>query len=271
VLQKLKNVRGGQEDTAPSNEKTHQREKLERFKRMCQMLERVNQAESSSSSSSSDSDSDSQGSEDEEEEEQEEEESSDGGGGGGGISGASSNGGARRPRDRRSAAAALGFSESDEDEEEDDGEEEEEGAGGWRGTAAREDEAGDWQRATAPRNSKAKGGREPSQGKENQHSARHARSQAGRKPPRPAGQLSLRTMARTQFLNRPPVSSPPKPLQMERHVVKPPPDSPEPDSLPLETGADHVMQRDAWLAVFRYLSHRDLCVCMRVCRTLNRW
>ncbi|XP_078064536.1 uncharacterized protein LOC144490703, partial [Mustelus asterias] len=258
---KLRNVRGGQEEPVPSNEKTHQREKLERFKRMCQMLDRVNQAESSSSSSSSESDSDSQGSEDEEEEP--EEESSDGGGGGA-VSGLSSNGGSRRPRDRRSAAAALGFSESEEDEEE----EEAAGRGG-----ARQDEAGDCQRAAASRNGKAKGGREPSQGKENQHSARHdrARAQAGRKLPRPAGQLGLRTMARTQFLNRPPVSSPPKPLQMERHVVKPPPDSPEPGSLPLETGADHIMQRDAWLAVFQYLSHRDLCVCMRVCRTLNRW
>ncbi|XP_072340263.1 F-box/LRR-repeat protein 19-like isoform X3 [Scyliorhinus torazame] len=265
---KLKNVRG-QEDTAPSNEKTHQREKLERFKRMCQMLERVNQAESSSSSSSSDSDSDSQGSEDEEEEQEEEESSDGGGGGGGGISGASSNGGVRRPRDRRAVAAALGFSESEEEEEDDD-DEEETGAV----AVACEDEMDECQRAaTTPRNSKAKGGREPSQGKENQHSARHdrARAQAGRKLPRPAGQLGLRTMARTQFLNRPPVSSPPKPLQMERHVVKPPPDSPEPDSLPLETGADHIMQRDAWLAVFQYLSHRDLCVCMRVCRTLNRW
>ncbi|XP_078394376.1 uncharacterized protein LOC144678485, partial [Cetorhinus maximus] len=267
---KLKNVRG-QEDLASSNEKTHQREKLERFKQMCQMLERVNQADSSSSSSSSDSDSDSQGSEDEEEEPDDEESSDGGGGGGGGISGASSNGGARRPRDRRTAAAALGFSESEEEEEEDDEEEEEDEE---TPTAARQDEADECQRgASAARNGKAKGAREPSQGKENQHSARHerARGLGGRKLPRPAGQLGLRTMARTQFLNRPPISSAPKPLQMERHVVKPPPDSPEPDSLPLETGADHVMQRHAWLSVFQHLSHRDLCVCMRVCRTLNRW
>ncbi|XP_075784827.1 LOW QUALITY PROTEIN: F-box/LRR-repeat protein 19 [Pelodiscus sinensis] len=68
------------------------------------------------------------------------------------------------------------------------------------------------------------------------------------------------------------VPSPPKPLlQLERHVVRPPPDSPEPDSLPLDSGSDHVMQRDVWLAVFQHLSYRELCVCMRVCRTWSRW
>ncbi|XP_053884691.1 LOW QUALITY PROTEIN: F-box/LRR-repeat protein 19 [Malaclemys terrapin pileata] len=76
----------------------------------------------------------------------------------------------------------------------------------------------------------------------------------------------------TQFLQWPLVPSPPKPLlQLERHVVRPPPDSPEPDSLPLDSGSDHVMQRDVWLAVFQHLSYRELCVCMRVCRTWSRW
>ncbi|XP_031804390.1 lysine-specific demethylase 2B [Sarcophilus harrisii] len=32
-----------------------------------------------------------------------------------------------------------------------------------------------------------------------------------------------------------------------------------------------VMQREVWMAVFSYLSHSDLCVCMRVCKTWNRW
>lgn len=31
------------------------------------------------------------------------------------------------------------------------------------------------------------------------------------------------------------------------------------------------MTRDIWLRVFTYLSHRELCVCMRVCRTWSRW
>ncbi|KAL6042303.1 hypothetical protein STEG23_012789 [Scotinomys teguina] len=72
--------------------------------------------------------------------------------------------------------------------------------------------------------------------------------------------------------SRPPSStSPPKCIQMERHVIRPPPISPPPDSLPLDDGAAHVMHREVWMAVFSYLSHQDLCVCMRVCRTWNRW
>ncbi|XP_040202831.1 lysine-specific demethylase 2B isoform X3 [Rana temporaria] len=72
--------------------------------------------------------------------------------------------------------------------------------------------------------------------------------------------------------NRPPPAlSPPKCVQMERHVIRPPPISPPPDSLPLENGATHVMQREVWMAIFSYLSHKDLCICMRVCKTWNRW
>nr|XP_019589576.1 PREDICTED: lysine-specific demethylase 2B isoform X2 [Rhinolophus sinicus] len=75
-----------------------------------------------------------------------------------------------------------------------------------------------------------------------------------------------------RVISRPPPSvSPPKCIQMERHVIRPPPISPPPDSLPLDDGAAHVMHREVWMAVFSYLSHRDLCVCMRVCRTWNRW
>ncbi|XP_021487039.1 lysine-specific demethylase 2B isoform X11 [Meriones unguiculatus] len=75
-----------------------------------------------------------------------------------------------------------------------------------------------------------------------------------------------------RVISRPPPSaSPPKCIQMERHVIRPPPISPPPDSLPLDDGAAHVMHREVWMAVFSYLSHHDLCVCMRVCRTWNRW
>uniref|UniRef100_G3U157 Lysine-specific demethylase 2B n=1 Tax=Loxodonta africana TaxID=9785 RepID=G3U157_LOXAF len=75
-----------------------------------------------------------------------------------------------------------------------------------------------------------------------------------------------------RVISRPPPSvSPPKCIQMERHVIRPPPISPPPDSLPLDDGAAHVMHREVWMAVFSYLSHPDLCVCMRVCRTWNRW
>ncbi|TFJ97885.1 F-box/LRR-repeat protein 19 [Platysternon megacephalum] len=221
------------------SDKSHQREKLERFKQMCQMLERVKNSSSSSSSSDSDSDTDSRGSS-----------------GGGGSSRAAS------PASRAQRLAALGFSASEDEEEED--EEEEEGRNGG---------------SEAARNGKQpKGPRANCQEKENHHRAasrgsERAKQQAGgRKGGRPAGQTGLHMVARTQFLQWPLVPSPPKPLlQLERHVVRPPPDSPEPDSLPLDSGSDHVMQRDVWLAVFQHLSHRELCVCMRVCRTWSRW
>uniref|UniRef100_A0A8C9T6V8 Lysine-specific demethylase 2B n=1 Tax=Scleropages formosus TaxID=113540 RepID=A0A8C9T6V8_SCLFO len=71
---------------------------------------------------------------------------------------------------------------------------------------------------------------------------------------------------------RPPLCrSPPRCVQMERHVIRPPPISPPPDRLPLENGQNHVMRREVWMAVFRHLSHKELCVCMRVCKTWNRW
>ncbi|XP_073532381.1 lysine-specific demethylase 2B isoform X3 [Phyllobates terribilis] len=83
---------------------------------------------------------------------------------------------------------------------------------------------------------------------------------------------SLPSPRSTPRVTRPPPSlSPPKCMQMERHVIRPPPISPPPDSLPLENGATHVMQREVWMAIFSYLSHRDLCICMTVCKTWNRW
>uniref|UniRef100_A0A3Q2UN31 Zgc:158376 n=1 Tax=Fundulus heteroclitus TaxID=8078 RepID=A0A3Q2UN31_FUNHE len=69
----------------------------------------------------------------------------------------------------------------------------------------------------------------------------------------------------------PAVPSPPRPVQMERHLVRPPPACPEPSCLLLDCGSAHIMTRDAWLRVFTYLSQRELCVCMRVCRTWSRW
>ncbi|XP_035246899.1 lysine-specific demethylase 2B isoform X1 [Anguilla anguilla] len=69
-----------------------------------------------------------------------------------------------------------------------------------------------------------------------------------------------------------PCRSPPRCLPvMERHVIRPPPISPPPDQLPLERGDAHPMRREGWMAVFRHLTHAELCVCMRVCKTWNRW
>ncbi|XP_067282731.1 F-box/LRR-repeat protein 19 [Pseudorasbora parva] len=78
--------------------------------------------------------------------------------------------------------------------------------------------------------------------------------------------------ARSQLVKRAvAVPSPPRPLQMERHLVRPPPACPEPHCLPLDSGASHVLPREVWLRVFQNLSQRQLCVCMRVCRTWSRW
>ncbi|XP_055080159.1 lysine (K)-specific demethylase 2Ba isoform X2 [Periophthalmus magnuspinnatus] len=68
-----------------------------------------------------------------------------------------------------------------------------------------------------------------------------------------------------------PPRSPPKCVQMERHVIRPPPISPPPDRLPLKDGKTHIIQREVWMKIFGYLSHQELCVCMRVCKTWNRW
>ncbi|XP_056596886.1 F-box/LRR-repeat protein 19 [Triplophysa dalaica] len=78
---------------------------------------------------------------------------------------------------------------------------------------------------------------------------------------------------RSQLVKRSPaaVPSPPRPVQMERHLVRPPPACPEPHCLLLDGGASHVLPREVWLRVFQHLSQRQLCVCMRVCRTWSRW
>ncbi|XP_028840942.1 F-box/LRR-repeat protein 19 isoform X2 [Denticeps clupeoides] len=78
---------------------------------------------------------------------------------------------------------------------------------------------------------------------------------------------------RSQLMKRSPpaVPSPPRPMQMERHLVRPPPACPEPHCLLLDGGTSHVLPRDVWLRVFQHLTQRELCVCMRVCRTWSRW
>ncbi|XP_061740726.1 F-box/LRR-repeat protein 19-like isoform X1 [Nerophis ophidion] len=82
-----------------------------------------------------------------------------------------------------------------------------------------------------------------------------------------------RLAPRSHVMKRSPpaVPSPPRPVQMERHLVRPPPTCPEPSCLPLDSGSSHIMTRDVWLRVFTYLSQPELCVCMRVCRTWSRW
>ncbi|KAI1900743.1 hypothetical protein AGOR_G00053030 [Albula goreensis] len=83
--------------------------------------------------------------------------------------------------------------------------------------------------------------------------------------------LGLNRSTLGQGVRPPPPRSPPKCVQMERHVIRPPPISPPPDRLPLVNGETHMLRREVWMAIFSHLSHRELCVCMRVCKTWNRW
>eukprot|EP00079_Xenopus_tropicalis_P018331 XP_004919750.1 PREDICTED: F-box/LRR-repeat protein 19 isoform X1 [Xenopus tropicalis] len=207
-------------DPVPPLDRSHQREKIERFKQMCQMLERA-RSSTSSSSSDSDSDSDSKGSRG----------SSDTGEGGGGDG----------------QESRISFSTSSEEDEDEGG-------------------AGDGRNGT--RNGKQKPPRANWREKENRRGGGVGNNRKGI-----TGRNTGQAVSRTQLLKRPLVPSPPKPapLQLERHVVRPPPHSPEPDSLPLDGGTDHVMQRGVWLSVFRHLGQKELCICMRVCRTWNRW
>ncbi|KAG5840685.1 hypothetical protein ANANG_G00191330 [Anguilla anguilla] len=91
--------------------------------------------------------------------------------------------------------------------------------------------------------------------------------------PAPAPPAALPAGPQQELAGRPApaLPLPPKCVQMERHVIRPPPISPPPDRLPLVDGETHALRREVWMAVFSHLSHRELCVCMRVCKTWNRW
>ncbi|XP_077385889.1 F-box/LRR-repeat protein 19 [Festucalex cinctus] len=316
-----------------ADQRSHHREKLERFKRMCLLERRPDSSSSSSSSSESDSESDSDDSLR-----------------GGGASSPSSpeplapavthgNNGPGRPersrseRDRR--LAELGFSASEESEDEEEervgdkvrrrGDGSEGGALTPRGRKAAmmdEDEAEpppsdrvaknsslpppsplssnqmapSSQRSNAQeaRNGRARvekenasslltihrhGGAGGGGTKGNKTRQRNSTSNGGRGGG--CGPLVSATAAspcsgaagRSHVMKRSPpaVPSPPRPIQMERHLVKPPPACPEPSCLPLDSGRAHVMTRDEWLRVFTFITQRELCLCMRVCRTWSRW
>ncbi|XP_051905828.1 F-box/LRR-repeat protein 19 isoform X1 [Hippocampus zosterae] len=325
-----------------TDQRSHHREKLERFKRMC-LLERRPDSSSSSSSSSSESDSESD---------------SDSSLRRVGASSPSSpppvthgNSGSgrtersRNERDRR--LAELGFSASDESDDEDEEREEEERAGdkvrrrgdgdtpgvgeasaprGRKSAAIDGDEAeplpsdrvgknsslpppsplssnqmapsSQHSNGQEPRNGRARGEKENTSGlltnhrhggaagggtKGNKSRQRNSvpTSNGGRGGGGSGGPLVSATAAspcsgaagRSHVMKRSPpaVPSPPRPVQMERHLVRPPPACPEPSCLPLDSGRAHIMTRDAWLWVFTFLTQRELCLCMRVCRTWSRW
>ncbi|KAG7505437.1 F-box LRR-repeat 19 [Solea senegalensis] len=81
---------------------------------------------------------------------------------------------------------------------------------------------------------------------------------------------SRNNVSSSSMMAQPGRAAPPV-VQMERHLVRPAPTCPEPSCLPLDSGSAHIMTRDVWLRVFTNLSQRELCVCMRVCRTWSRW
>jgi F-box/leucine-rich repeat protein 10/11 len=82
----------------------------------------------------------------------------------------------------------------------------------------------------------------------------------------------LAALAKKRRQNSPPVIPfvPPQEVAAT-YVVRPRPSSPPPETFELETGSAHVMKRDMWLKVFGYLTQHELCTCMAVSRTWNRW
>ncbi|KAG5832869.1 hypothetical protein ANANG_G00295760 [Anguilla anguilla] len=347
----------------PADQRSHQREKLERFKRMCQLLERV-QESSSSSSSSSESDSASDSHSSSEACGSSEPASRSPTAGAAGAAAATAAASAReRNRERYRRLAELGFSASDDSDataaaarrrtaragprgpaggatpspaaarpaaEEAEDKEEERGGNPLAprlplsstqpspssthtplilqdGAAAPASTATARRRATAAPGPGARPGRPgeehgggPTTGaakgepRSKLHGGRQAQQRSstnggGGGGPGPRRQLhheldhrephGRRLLAppvppgpRSQVLKRSPPPCPrPRPVQMERHLVRPPPACPEPHCLPLDCGKAHVMPRDVWLRVFQHLSQRELCVCMRVCRTWSRW
>ncbi|XP_067864103.1 lysine-specific demethylase 2B-like isoform X2 [Heptranchias perlo] len=239
-------------DSEESNKVNHleRSEHADRIERIRQMMKRVNRNEATSSSSSSDSDSDSSsGSESSLQRSA-------------GSSGASSPRSIAKGDNQRSKLRRLSndiFSEEDDEEEEDEDEEN-----------TRNTNTNSLSLASKVRENNYYSLR----GENIQKNSFRTVEVSLKKKNGPSSQLCHKVLGglpRPQILSKLPVQSPPKPFQMERHVVRPPPDSPEPDSLPLAGGSEHVMQREVWLAIFRYLSHRDLCICMRVCKTWSKW
>uniref|UniRef100_I3JS18 Zgc:158376 n=1 Tax=Oreochromis niloticus TaxID=8128 RepID=I3JS18_ORENI len=298
---------GGVGGTSSADQRSHHREKLERFKRMCMLERRPSSSSSSSSSSESDSESDSDDS----------------------LRGDSGSRAERERRERERRLAELGFSASEESEGEggrgEEDEREDEQAGGDK--SRRRGEAGLPQRGR-------KGGLMDGEDEDTPTLDRTRKNSASLPPPSPLSSSQMAPSSqhdsftgkqrsngqearngRTRGETAPPPQSPPQtaggrgqwthdvnhgsvPLLAAvsprpslsddeaqpagRALASPPcadgeapgaspPACPEPSCLPLDSGTAHIMTRDVWLRVFTFLSHRELCVCMRVCRTWSRW
>lgn len=69
-----------------------------------------------------------------------------------------------------------------------------------------------------------------------------------------------------------PPSPPPPPVEVKpKYVIRPGPIDPPSDTFLTKDEKEHVLNQTMWLKVFAYLDQRELCLCMRVCRTWNRW
>ena len=69
----------------------------------------------------------------------------------------------------------------------------------------------------------------------------------------------------------PPTPPGPPPEVLPKYVIRPHPISSPKEFVEVEDGSKHMLNRNAWLRIFGFLTQSQLCVCMRVCRTWNRW
>ncbi|XP_050411159.1 lysine-specific demethylase 2B isoform X2 [Patella vulgata] len=58
---------------------------------------------------------------------------------------------------------------------------------------------------------------------------------------------------------------------LEKYVVRPAPLPPPPSHVELANGKKHCLNRLLWMKVFTYLEESELCLCMAICKTWNRW
>ena len=63
----------------------------------------------------------------------------------------------------------------------------------------------------------------------------------------------------------------PPPEVHPKYIIRPHPIGAPKEFVELENGSKHALDRNVWLRIFGFLTQSDLCLCMRVCRTWNRW
>ncbi len=56
-----------------------------------------------------------------------------------------------------------------------------------------------------------------------------------------------------------------------KFIIRPLPGNQPPKYCPMMDGTNHKVQRSIWLKVFHFLGQGDLCHCLRVCKTWNKW